>query len=147
MGRPASAVRGAARGLGPGEKECDEPVPLLLKRWKSGKEELSLFVNGKRTEGGDGKSLVASGEQQYRLQTRLKGSTAKETGADRIAVDLTEQQALLWMVSNIAVREIRKELRWIRWLLLGIWLVFQFVLEQQIWLVLESILERFGYQS
>jgi len=62
-------------------------------------------------------------------------------------VDLTEQQALLWMVSNIAVREIRKELRWIRWLLLGIWLVFQFVLEQQIWLGFQSVLERFGYRS
>ena len=129
-------------------RESEAPVPLLLKRWKSGKEELSLFVNGKRTEGGDVKSLVASGEQQYRLQTRLMGRAAKETGADRIAVDLTEQQALFWMVRNIAVREMRKELRWIRWLLLllGIWLVFQFFLEQQIWLGFQSILEQFGYQ-
>ena len=83
------------------------------------------------------------------MQTRLQGSTAKETGAGRIAVDLTERQALLWMVSNIAVREIGKELRWIRGLLLllGAWLVFQFVLGQDIGLVVQSILERFGYQN
>ena len=70
-------------------------------------------------------------------------------GADRIAVELTEQQALVWMVRNIAVREIRKELRWIRWLLLllGLWLVFQFLLEEQRWLVVQSMLERLGYQN
>ena len=149
------AVEETVLALPPGERPADwaparrseEPVRILLKRWRSGKEELSLFVNGKRTEGGDGKSLVASGEQQYRLQTRLMGRTAKETGADRIVVELTEQQALVWMVSNIAAREIRKELRWIRWLLLllGAWLVFQFVLEQQIWLALQSMLERLGF--
>ncbi len=70
-------------------------------------------------------------------------------GVDRIAVELTEQQALVWIVRNIAVRKIGKELRWIRWLLLllGAWLVSQFVLEQDIWLVVQSILERFGYQN
>ncbi len=130
-------------------RRSEESAPILLKRWKSGKEELSLFVNGKRSEGRDATSLVASGEQQYRLQTRLMGRAAKETGAKRIAVDLTEQQALFWMVRNIAVREVRKELRWIRWLLLllGTWLVFQFVLEQQIWLGFQSILEQFGYRN
>ena len=144
--RPASAAGERPADWAPARRS-EEPVRVLLKRWKSGKEELSLYVNGKRTEGGDGKSLVASGEQQYRLQTRLAGRAAKETGADRIAVELTEQQALVWMVSNIAAREIRKELRWIRWLLLllGIWVVFQFVLEQDIWLVLQSMLERLGF--
>lgn len=151
------AVEDAVLPLPPGERPADwaparrseEPAPVLLKRWKVGKEELSLFVNGKRTEGGDGKSLIASGEQRYRLQTRLKGRAAKESGADRIAVELTEQQALVWLVRNIAVREIGQELRWIRWLLLllGTWLVFQFVLEQDIWLVLQSMLERLGYQD
>ena len=130
-------------------RESEEPVPLLLKRWKSGKEELSLFVNGRRTEGGDGKSFVATGEQQYRLQTRPVKVAAKAAAFDWITVDLTEQQALVWIVRNIAVCEIGKELRWIRWvlLLLGVWLVFQFVLEQDIWLVVQSMLERFGFQS
>ena len=151
-----AAVKDAVMSLPSRERPTDwaparrgeESVPILLKRWKSGKEELSLFVNGKRTEGGDVKSLVASGEQQYRLQTRLMGRAAKAAGIDRITVELTEQQALFWMVRNIAVREMRKELRWIRWLLLslGIWLVFQFFLEQQIWPGFQSMLEQFGYQ-
>ena len=137
--------------LAPGERPADwaparqseAAAPILLKRWKSGKEELSLFVNGRRTEGGDGEILVGSGEQQYRLQTRLGKVAAKAAGIDRITVELTEQQALGWMVSNIAAREIGKELRWIRWLLLllGFWLVLQFVLEQGIWLVFQSMLE------
>ena len=52
-------------------------------------------------------------------------------------MELTEQQALVWIVRNIAAREIGKELRWIRWLLLllGFWLVFQ------------SVLEQFGYEN
>ena len=141
--------------LPPGERRADwapvrrtdRPVPLLLERWRSGRDELSLFVNGKRAEGGDRKRFVASGEHYYRLQTHSMEAVAKAIGTDRITVKLTEQQALVWIVRNIAVREIRKELRWIRWLLLGVWLVFQFVLEQHIWLVFQSILERFGYQN
>ena len=125
----------------------DRPVPLLLERWRSGRDELSLYVNGKRAEGGDRKRFVASGEHYYRLQTRSMEAVAKAIGTDRITVELTEQQALVWIVRNIAVREIRKELRWIRWLLLllGLWLVFQSVLEQNLWLVLQSMLERLGY--
>ena len=130
-------------------RKSDRPVPLLLEQWRSGRDELSLFVNAKRPEGGDRKRFVASGEQYYRLQTRSMEAVAKAIGTDRITVELTEQQALVWLVRNIAVREIRKELRWIRWLLLllGAWLVFQFVLEQDIWPVFQSMLERFGYQD
>ena len=64
-------------------------------------------------------------------------------------MELTEQQALVWIVRNVAVREIGKELRWIRWLLLllGVWLVFQFVVEQNLWLVFQSMLEWVGFQS
>lgn len=124
-------------------------MSLLLEQWRSGRDELSLFVNAKRPEGGDRTSFVASGEHYYRLQTRSLEAVAKAIGTDRITVELTEQQAFDWIVRNIAVREIRKELRWIRWLLLllGAWLVFQFVLEQDIWLVFQSMLERLGYQN
>jgi len=141
--------RGERRADWAPPRRRDRPVPLLLERWKSGRDELSLFVNGKRPEGGDRKSFVASGEHYYRLQTHSMEAVAKAIGTDRITVELTEQQALVWIVRNIAVREIRKELRWIRWLLLllGLWLVFQFVLEQDIWLVLQSMLERFGYKN
>ena len=140
-------ARGKRRADWAPARESEAAAPLLLKRWKVGKEELFLFVNGRRTEGGDGKSFVASGEQQYRLQTRLMGRAAKAAGADRITVELTEQQALVWIVRNIAAREIGKELRWIRWLLLllGFWLVFQFVVEQQIWFVFQSMLEQFWF--
>ena len=143
--------------LRPGERRADwaparrsdRPVPLLLEQWRSGRDELSLFVNAKRPEGGDRKRFIASGEHYYRLQTRSMEAVSKAIGTDRITVELTEQQALVWLVRNIAVREIRKELRWIRWLLLllGAWLVFQFVLEQDIWPVFQSMLERFGYQN
>ena len=130
-------------------KRSDRPVPLLLEQWRSGRDELSLFVNAKRPEGGDRTRFVASGEHYYRLQTRSMEAVAKAIGTDRITVELTEQQAFDWIVRNIAVREIRKELRWIRWLLLflGAWLVFQFVLEQDIWLFVQSMLERLGYQN
>lgn len=58
-GRPASAVRGAARGLGPGQKACGD---CAASTQAVEKRQRGAFSFRQREEDGDEKSLVVSGE-------------------------------------------------------------------------------------
>lgn len=107
------------RGSSTPENSIEHPI-LFLKQWNFGFDELHLFArNLVRVKLENGEEYLSADEDHfYILNIWLSGAHERNAGARKVSLSITPEEAVVWILHGVVTKEIRKELRIIKWLLL-----------------------------